>query len=83
MADCIINSCSRETDQDMCSKHRSAKISLEETFESWETAYGNKYTWARYLKEILKDDLGVGIWVLDIVKHLTGEISDNSEQDKK
>lgn len=82
MADCIIHSCNRETDQEMCSKHRAAKISLEGTFESWVVAYGNKYTWERYLKEITKDDLGVGIWVIDIVNHLTGVITNNSDEDK-
>ncbi len=68
MKECKIDECHRDTIDELCIRHTAALTSLEQMFDAWKIAYGEKYSKTKYMEALLKDDNGVGIWVQEIIK---------------
>ena len=68
MKECVIETCTRDTEEGYCNQHNEANRNLEETFVSWKKAYGDNYSWEKYLKTIAETDCGAGSWVKDVAK---------------
>ncbi len=75
---CLVEICHRPKDidskNDFCNRHEMAYDQIQNNFQEWQTAYGQKYRKRKYYQNLLTNkDLISGKWVKEVVKHLLEE----------